>query len=80
MSAETQAEYIEGPRPYRIAQDDHRGVVTVIATLFIIYAYMIIGMRLAARIRNMGADDYLAILATVSVNFTKPDEENADLW
>jgi len=55
----------EGPRPFTITKHDHRGVVMALVVTFILYAVMIIGMRLAARLRTMGVDDYLAILATV---------------
>lgn len=56
---------VEGPRPFIITSDDHRGVVLTLAVLFILYALMVLGMRLAARIRSMGLDDFVSILATV---------------
>lgn len=69
MSAEATAAPVEGPRPFTITHDDHRGVVVSVAILFILYACMIIGMRLAARVRTMGVDDWLAVAATVSMDF-----------
>lgn len=66
MSSNSESAPVEGPRPFTITPDDHRGVVMSLAVLFIIYAFMIIGLRLAARMRTMGVDDWLAILATVS--------------
>jgi len=66
MASTTGSTLQEGPRAFTITKDDHRGVVVAVAVLFIFYAFMTIGLRLAARIRTMGVDDYLAILATVS--------------
>lgn len=60
----------EGPRAYLITHDDHRGVLMCLALLFIGYALMIIGMRIFARYRTMGIDDYLAMVATVSFTIT----------
>lgn len=74
MSAEPQSTYVEGPRPFTIVQDDHRGVIVAVAAVFMVYAYMIIALRLAARIRTMGLDDSLAILATVSKYFTGSEQ------
>lgn len=71
MDLATASTFQEGPRAFTITKDDHRGVVLTVAVLFIIYAFMTIGLRLAARIRTMGVDDYLAILATVSKRFEK---------
>lgn len=65
MASTHASTFEEGPRPFTITENDHRGVVMSLAVLFILYAVMIIGMRLAARMRTMGWDDYLAILATV---------------
>jgi len=69
MASNSESGPVEGPRAFTITSDDHRGVVMCLAVLFIIYAFMIIGMRLAARIRTIGIDDWLAITATVSTAF-----------
>lgn len=57
----------EGPRAYQITHDDQRGALMCIALIFIGYALMIISMRVFARIRTMGIDDYIAMVATVSL-------------
>jgi len=69
MGSNSESAPVEGPRAFTFKSDDHRGVVMAVAVLFIIYAFMIIGMRLAARLRTMGMDDWLAIAATVSTAF-----------
>ncbi|KAK5267786.1 hypothetical protein LTR99_009758 [Exophiala xenobiotica] len=53
-----------GPRPYNISENDHRGIVVTIGVLYIIYAFMILGMRLASKYNHMGMDDLLSIAAT----------------
>ena len=78
MGSATTSTFEEGRRAFTISKNDHRGVVLSVAVLFIIYAFMIGGMRLAARMRTMGPDDYLAILATVS-RFPKADNDDAKL-
>lgn len=65
MSTSASDAPVEGPRPFTITHDDHRGVVMCVSVLFIGYAFMTIALRLAARIRNMGIDDWLAVVGTV---------------
>ncbi|KAK5192488.1 hypothetical protein LTS03_006560 [Exophiala xenobiotica] len=55
---------VYGPRPYPISENDHRGIVMTIGVLYIIYAFMILGMRLASKYNHMGMDDWLSIAAT----------------
>jgi hypothetical protein len=54
-----------GPRPYGLTGSDHRGTVLTVGILFTVYAFMVLGIRLATRYRNMGIDDWLSIVATV---------------
>jgi hypothetical protein len=61
--AETVSSY--GPRLFELSDNDHRGVVVTMGSLFIVYSFMVLAMRLLTRYRSMGVDDYLAIAATV---------------
>lgn len=57
---------IYGPRPYGVTGDDHRGIVLTMTILFMIYASMVLAMRLIVRHRNMGVEDWLSLAATAS--------------
>ena len=65
MSDPSMAAPVYGPRPYPVSENDHRGIVLTIGALYIIYAFMILGMRLASKYNRMGVDDWLSIAATV---------------
>lgn len=38
-----------------------------VSILFMIYAFMVLGMRVAAKYRSMGFDDWLSVGATVCI-------------
>ncbi|RMD41550.1 hypothetical protein DV735_g3591, partial [Chaetothyriales sp. CBS 134920] len=63
--ADTSTEVVLGPRPFDLSGSDQRGAVMVISILFIVYAFLIVGMRLATKYRTMALDDWLAISAMV---------------
>ncbi|KAJ9611328.1 hypothetical protein H2200_004512 [Cladophialophora chaetospira] len=58
--------YTYGPRPFSHTDDDHRSTVLVVSILFIIYALMIVAMRLVTKYRNMGIEDWLSLGTTVT--------------
>ncbi|KIX00816.1 uncharacterized protein Z518_09881 [Rhinocladiella mackenziei CBS 650.93] len=55
---------VYGPRPFPLSENDRRGVVLTIGVLYIIYACMVLVMRLASKYRNIGLDDWLSVAAT----------------
>ncbi|RMZ82152.1 hypothetical protein DV738_g1845, partial [Chaetothyriales sp. CBS 135597] len=65
MADTSTPEAVLGPRPFNLTGTDQRGAVMTISILFIVYAFLIVGMRLATKYRSMGLDDWLAISAMV---------------
>jgi hypothetical protein len=61
---------VYGPRPFHVTDTDQRGVVMAVSILFIVYAFMTATMRVAAKPRNQGIDDWLSLLATVLISLS----------
>lgn len=66
MADSTSETPIYGPRPYGLTDDDHRGVVLTMTILFMVYAGMVLAMRLIVKYRNMGVEDWFSLAATAS--------------
>lgn len=64
MSASSPAP-VYGPRPFHLTHDDHRALVLTISVLFLVYALLVLIMRMVQRQKNMGIEDWLAVAATV---------------
>ncbi len=67
MSGPSTTGPVYGLRPFPVTDDDRRAVVLTVSILFIIYAFMVLGMRLATKYQNMGIDDWLSVAATVRI-------------
>lgn len=65
MSAPETPPLVYGPRPYTISGHDHSGIALTISVLFLVYAVMVVSMRIATKYRNMGVDDWITVGATV---------------
>jgi hypothetical protein len=48
-----------------VSQDDHRGVLWVVSILCLIYVLCLMAIRTAARRREFGWDDWVALAGTV---------------
>ena len=80
MSAPSTEAPVLGERPFRITGNDHRGVVLTVSILFIVYALMVLGMRVAGKYRSMGIEDWLAIAATVCLQDPSYDEPQLTIY
>ncbi|KAL2391739.1 hypothetical protein ABEF94_000003, partial [Exophiala dermatitidis] len=55
---------VYGPRLYELTENDNRGIVLTMAILFMVYTFMVLGMRLATKYKSMGVEDWMSIVAT----------------
>ena len=56
---------MNGDRFLVVTEEDRRGTLWIVSIICCIYLFMVLGLRSSARQGSYGADDWLAVMATV---------------
>ncbi len=62
-----------GNRFAAITPDDHAGSIWIASILCLVYSVLTLALRTHLRLRIYGLDDYIAMVATVSISVHAPD-------